>query len=62
MIKEILLLGNEDLYKKSLPVAKEEMDAVKETVSDLHDTLIDFRKNITQEGQLQRRRLEYLKG
>ncbi|RMD02287.1 peptide deformylase [Clostridium autoethanogenum] len=44
MIKEILLLGNDALYKKSLPVEKEDMDSIKETVSDLHDTLIDFRK------------------
>jgi len=44
MIKEILLLGNDALYKKSLPVKKDEMDSIKKTVSDLHDTLIDFRK------------------
>ncbi|OBR97168.1 peptide deformylase [Clostridium ragsdalei P11] len=44
MIKEILLLGNDALYKKSLPVEKEDMDSIKETVSNLHDTLIDFRK------------------
>src|SRR5690349_7955621 len=44
MIKKILLLGNDALYKKSLPVEKEEMTSIKETVSDLHDTLIDFRK------------------
>ncbi|ADK14847.1 peptide deformylase [Clostridium ljungdahlii] len=44
MIKEILLLGNDALYKKSLPVEKEDMDSIKETVLDLHDTLIDFRK------------------
>lgn len=44
MIKEILLLGNDALYKKSLPVEKEDMDSIKKTVSDLHDTLIDFRK------------------
>lgn len=44
MLKEILLLGNDALYKKSLPVEKEELDLIKETVLDLHDTLIDFRK------------------
>ncbi|AZV56700.1 peptide deformylase [Clostridium sp. AWRP] len=44
MIKEILLLGNDALYKKSLPVEKEDMDSIKKTVSNLHDTLIDFRK------------------
>ena len=44
MIKEILLLGNDALYKKSLPIEKEDMDSIKKTVSDLHDTLIDFRK------------------
>lgn len=44
MLKEILLLGNDALYKKSLPFEKEELDLIKETVLDLHDTLIDFRK------------------
>lgn len=44
MLKEILLLGNDALYKKSLPIEKEELDSIKETVLDLHDTLIDFRK------------------
>ncbi|AWI04900.1 peptide deformylase [Clostridium drakei] len=44
MLKEILLLGNDALYKKSLPVKKDELDLIKETVLDLHDTLIDFRK------------------
>ncbi|NMM65938.1 peptide deformylase [Clostridium sp. P21] len=44
MLKEILLLGNDALYKKSLLVQKEELDSIKGTVLDLHDTLIDFRK------------------
>lgn len=45
MIKEILLLGNDDLYKKSSPVVEEkDIDLIKQTVSDLHDTLMDFRK------------------
>lgn len=44
MLKEILLLGNDALYKKSLLVEKEELDSIKGTVLDLHDTLIEFRK------------------
>lgn len=42
MVKSILLLGNEDLYKKSIPVEKGEN--VSETINNLHDTLINFRK------------------
>ncbi|WP_446899260.1 peptide deformylase [Clostridium sp. LBM24168] len=44
MIKKILLLGNENLYKKSLPIKKMEIATIKRTVSDLHDTLINFRE------------------
>lgn len=42
MIKEILLLGNEELYEKSFPVDKQEN--VTEVINNLHDTLMDFRR------------------
>ncbi|EST10296.1 peptide deformylase [Sporolactobacillus laevolacticus] len=45
MIRNILLLGNPALYKKSLPVKKEELNELKTVVDDLHDTLIEFKKN-----------------
>lgn len=41
MIKKILLLGNEDLYHKSISVDRKEGISV--IVKDLHDTLINFR-------------------
>ncbi len=44
MVREILLLGNPKLYEVSSAVKKEETALIKETVSDLHDTLMDFRK------------------
>ncbi|WP_333860566.1 peptide deformylase [Clostridium sp.] len=44
MVKEILLLGNEDLYKKSSPVERKDIDLIKQTISNLHDTLMDFRE------------------
>ena len=43
MIREILLLGNEKLYEVSAPVAKDELEDIKNVVADLHDTLMDFR-------------------
>lgn len=62
MIKEILLLGNYDLYRKSSPVEEKDIDLIKQTVSNLHDTLIDFRKNTMQAGQLPHLKLVYSKG
>lgn len=44
MIKEILLLGNENLYKKSELIKKEELKYMLKIIDDLHDTLMDFRK------------------
>lgn len=44
MIKDILLLGNPRLYEISEPVEKKELNAVKEVVADLHDTLIEYRR------------------
>jgi peptide deformylase len=43
MKKEILLLGNQELYEKSEAVRKDELPEIKKIVQDLHDTLIDFR-------------------
>lgn len=42
MKKEILLLGNEELYEVSAPV--EEGENVSDIINDLHDTLMDFRE------------------
>ncbi|MDW7669422.1 MAG: peptide deformylase [Bacillota bacterium] len=43
MKKEILLLGNPELYEISEPVQKYELPEVEVIVNNLHDTLIDFR-------------------
>lgn len=43
MVKDVLLLGSEHLYKKSSPVLECELCSLKQTVQDLHDTLLDFR-------------------
>jgi peptide deformylase len=43
-VKEILLLGNEKLYKVSEALKEEELEDLPSVVEDLHDTLLDFRK------------------
>ena len=43
-IRQILLLGNPQLYEESEPVLEEEMETIKSVVVDLHDTLMNFRK------------------
>ncbi len=43
-VKEILLLGNPKLYESCIPVKKDELKEIRNTVKDLHDTLMDFRK------------------
>ena len=43
-VREILLLGNPKLYEKSRPIEFDELDDLKPVVSDLHDTMLDFRK------------------
>lgn len=43
-VKKVLLLGNEELYKTSENIKKEEIQDVKRVAEDLHDTLMDFRK------------------
>lgn len=42
-VKEILLLGNSLLYKRSEEVEFTEINQLKSHITDLHDTLIDFR-------------------
>ncbi|AVQ29771.1 peptide deformylase [Fusobacterium varium] len=44
MKKEILLLGNEELYQISEPLKKDEIENIKFIVQNLHDTLLDFRE------------------
>ena len=43
MVREILLLGNKELYEASAPVEKEEVAGLKGVIADLHDTLMDYR-------------------
>jgi peptide deformylase len=42
-VREILLLGNPDLYRLCEPVTQAELPTMKPVVEDLHDTLLDFR-------------------
>lgn len=42
-IKEILLLGNESLYKVSCEVLKDELHNAQQVINDLHDTMLNFR-------------------
>lgn len=44
IVRKILLLGNPNLYEKSLEVKKDELPEIKELITDLHDTLIDYRE------------------
>jgi peptide deformylase len=44
LIKEVLLLGNPKLYEVSEPVAETELGLVHAAVTDLHDTLIEYRR------------------
>lgn len=44
MKREILLLGNEELYQISESVKPDEIETLKSVVQDLHDTLMDFRE------------------
>ncbi len=43
MIREILLLGNQQLYQKSSMIEIVEIDIIEKAIIDLHDTLMDFR-------------------
>ncbi|MDO5445785.1 MAG: peptide deformylase [Eubacteriales bacterium] len=44
MVKEILKLGDPALYEVCSKVQKEDMPMLETWVSDLHDTLLDYRK------------------
>lgn len=43
-VREVLLLGNPQLYEKSAMVGEEEIEDIEPLIADLHDTLMDFRK------------------
>ncbi|MFT5872541.1 MAG: peptide deformylase [Clostridium sp.] len=43
-IREILLLGNENLYEVCKAVSKDEIDKAKQIIEDLHDTRTNFRE------------------
>jgi len=43
-VRDVLLLGNPQLYKISEPVQRDDLDRLREVVNDLHDTLMDFKK------------------
>ena len=43
-VKNIILLGNPELYQVGQPIRKHEVNRLSEVVKDLHDTLMDFRK------------------
>jgi peptide deformylase len=43
-VKNILLLGNPKLYEKCAPVEPDELKSIKPVITDLHDTMMDFRK------------------
>ena len=43
-VRQVLLLGNPQLYKKSEYVLAEEMETMQSVVVDLHDTLMNFLK------------------
>lgn len=44
MIREILLLGNEDLYQTSREVGPQELDKARQVAGDLQDTMLNFRR------------------
>ena len=43
MVRKILRLGNEQLYEVSDEVDKKEVGQIKNTLTDLHDTLMNYR-------------------
>ena len=45
-VKEILLLGNPNLYEVSATVQQDELDCLNAVIQDLHDTLMDFRRKV----------------
>jgi len=43
-VRSIMLLGDPGLYYVSAPVERQELEAMRAVVGDLHDTLVDFRR------------------
>ena len=43
-VKDIVFLGNPELYRVSQPIRKYEASGLSDVVKDLHDTLMDFKK------------------
>jgi len=43
-VRNVLLLGNPDLYEVSKIVEPDELNSLSPIITDLHDTLMDFRK------------------
>lgn len=43
-VRQILLLGNPQLYERAAIVSEEGIEEVKHLIADFHDTLMDFRK------------------
>jgi len=43
-VREILLLGNENLYEISKEISKDRLEKAEQIVEDLHDTMMDFRE------------------
>lgn len=41
-VRPILLLGDARLYQASTPVGQDDVDALRDTIEDLHDTLLAF--------------------
>jgi len=44
-VRKLLLLGNPALYQVSEPVGKHELAKIRGIVTDLHETLVEFRRN-----------------
>lgn len=43
-LKKILILGDPKLYELSEAVKREELEAIKTVIEDLHDTMMEFRR------------------
>jgi peptide deformylase len=43
-VREILLLGNENLYEVCEEITEESINKAKQIADDLHDTMMEFRK------------------
>lgn len=44
MIKEVLQLGNPQLYMTSTEYEKEDLEEIKEVAQDLHDTMMEYKR------------------